>query len=64
MRILWPDSESPAKTGLDTGWTIQIGEGHLICSPGATTVILVIVGATGTIKDFRDQIQNPLWKPV
>jgi hypothetical protein len=27
---------------------------------GATAIILVIVGATDTIKDFDDQIKNPL----
>ena len=30
----------------------------------ATAMILVIVDATDTIKDFHDQIKNPLWKPV
>jgi len=30
----------------------------------ATAMILVVVGATDTIKDFHDQIKNPLWKPV
>jgi hypothetical protein len=31
---------------------------------GATITIPVIVGATGTINIFHDQIHNHMWKPI
>jgi hypothetical protein len=49
-------------TGQDKSWWQS--EKVTKCISDATITIPVIVGATGTIKIFCDQIHKPLWKPI
>ena len=58
----YPDSESPWKMGLDASWMKSIGEGHPTLSPCQNT-ILGIAAATGRIRSWDHDIQNPLEKP-